>query len=201
MNKKILIGTLTAGLALGGALSVGAVGSGNTHVSNATAEGKMISSNKAKEIALHKVSGKVESINLENKGNHSYYEVDIAKNNIGYELVIDPVKGKIQSVHNDENNRKDHESVDKKYNNTLKNQSTISQNEATTIARKTVNGDVTKVEKENDDGIQKYEIEMKTPKNKADVEINAMTGKVLKVDHDNDHDDDHDNDHDNDIED
>ncbi|MBS4201097.1 PepSY domain-containing protein [Bacillus sp. FJAT-49732] len=186
MNKNILIGMLTTSLVLGGALSVGAVGNGNTHVSQITATGEIISSKNAEEIALQKVHGKVDSVELKKKANQSYYEVEIEKKHIDYDVLIDAITGKVQSVHKDENDREDNDSKDKRYLNTTENLSTISPIEAISIARKPVNGVVTKVEKNTVEGIQKYKIVMNTSKNQAAIEINAMTGEILKVDYNND---------------
>jgi uncharacterized membrane protein YkoI len=60
----------------------------------------------------------------------------------------------------------------------------ISQADATAIAEKAVNGKVVEIEKDKDNGFIKYEIELKTDRGEADVEIDASTGKVLKVEWD-----------------
>ena len=44
-----------------------------------------------------------------------------------------------------------------------------------------VNGKVVEIEKDEDDGLIKYDVELKTDRGEADVEIDASTGKVLEV--------------------
>ena len=57
----------------------------------------------------------------------------------------------------------------------------ISQADAIATAEKAVNGKVVEIEKDEDDGLIKYEVELKTDRGEADVEIEASTGKVLEV--------------------
>ena len=64
------------------------------------------------------------------------------------------------------------------------NKNIISQADATAIAEKAVNGKVVEIEKDEDDGLIKYEVELKTDRGEAEVEIDASTGKVLEVEWD-----------------
>ena len=61
---------------------------------------------------------------------------------------------------------------------------TISQADATAIAEKAVNGKVVEIEKDEDDDLIKYEVELKTDRGEAEVEIDASTGKLLDVEWD-----------------
>ena len=40
------------------------------------------------------------------------------------------------------------------------------------------------IEKDHDDGLLKYEVELRTDRGEAEVDIDASTGKVLKVEFD-----------------
>ncbi|WP_347403254.1 PepSY domain-containing protein [Gracilibacillus dipsosauri] len=53
--------------------------------------------------------------------------------------------------------------------------------DATTIAEKAVNGRMIEISKDEDDEFIKYEVELKTDRGEADVEIDASTRKVLEV--------------------
>lgn len=65
------------------------------------------------------------------------------------------------------------------------NKASITENEAKNIATEKFNltsdeVNFTKVKKEHDDGIEKYEIEFKTDNGKFEVEVNAETGEIIK---------------------
>jgi uncharacterized membrane protein YkoI len=51
-------------------------------------------------------------------------------------------------------------------------------------AEKAVNGKMTEIKKDKDDGFTKYEVELKTARGEAEVDIDAATGKVLDVEYD-----------------
>lgn len=55
-----------------------------------------ITANKAKEIALNRVNGKVKSVDYNDDDNE--YEVEIVKDDIEYEIIIDASSGKILEV-------------------------------------------------------------------------------------------------------
>jgi len=63
----------------------------------------------------------------------------------------------------------------------------ISKEEAKSIALKQVKGRVIYVDLDKDDGIMKYEVIILSDQNKIyEVEINANTGEVIKVEQEND---------------
>ena len=90
-------------------------------------------------------------------------------------LHIDAYSGEIYTIDrdNDDDNNHSH--------NGQNNQNIISQADAIAIAEKAVNGKVVEIEKDEDDGLIKYEVELKTDRGEAEVEIDASTGKVLEV--------------------
>lgn len=64
--------------------------------------------------------------------------------------------------------------------------------EVETIALKTVDGNVTKIELDREKSSDVYEVEVKSDGVEYDLDIDAKTGKVLSTDRDDDNDDDSD---------
>ena len=126
----------------------------------------------------------MEDIELENESNKAVYEVDIEKDDIDYDLYIDAYSGEIYSVDRDDHNDDDDFDDDNLSNSNQNSKNIISQADATAIAEKAVNGKVFEIEKDEDDGLIKYEVELKTDRGEAEVEIDASTGKVLDVEWD-----------------
>ena len=66
-------------------------------------------------------------------------------------------------------------------------QRTISKDEAKSIALKQIKGRVIYVDLDTDNGITKYEVIILTDQNKVyEVEINANSGEVIKIEQEND---------------
>ena len=185
MKKKMVIGTLSAALVLGGAFVVGA--SNNDGISKvadpANNTKTFLSTDEIKKIALQEVDGIVEEIELDNESGKAVYEVDIEKDDIDYDLHIDAYSGEIYSVDRDDDNDDDDDD-DNFSNSNQNNKNIISQVDATAIAEKAVNGKVVEIKKDEDDGFIKYEVELSTDRGEAEVEIDATTGKVLEVEWD-----------------
>jgi uncharacterized membrane protein YkoI len=180
MKKKMLIGTLSAALVFGGAFAVGASNNDDGGKVNAKANNikTFLNIDEVKKIALQEVNGVVEDIELENESNKAVYEVEIEKNDIDYDLYIDAYSGEIYSVDQDDFDD------DNLSNSNQNSKNIISQADATAIAEKAVNGKVIEIEKGEDDGLIKYEVELKTDRREAEVEIDASTGKVFDVEWD-----------------
>jgi len=176
MKKKLMIGVLSAGLILGGALAVGAT---NKDKQDSTAQKvsdmkEMITIEEAKQIALGKADGVVEGIELDqHKGNH-YYEVEIENERKDFDIYIDAYTGEVLSVEEDDDNDDDRDQV-------VSDQSLITHQKAIEIAEKAVNGKVTEINLDEDDNQYHYELELKTNKGEAEVELDAVTGKVLEL--------------------
>lgn len=181
MKKKLVIGTLSAALLFGGAFAVGATNNdAGKKVEEKTNNPKtVLSTDEIEKIALQEVAGIVEEIELERKADKVVYEVDIEKDHIDYDLHIDAYSGEIYSI-----DRDDHDDDNNLSNNNHNSKNAISQADAAAIAEKTVNGKVVEIEKDEDDGFYKYEVELRTDRGEADVEIDAVTGKVLDVEWD-----------------
>lgn len=73
---------------------------------------------------------------------------------------------------------------------TVQGNNFISQQQAIEIAEEAVNGTVTEVELDEDDNQYVYELELNTSYGEAEVEVDAVTGKVLDKEYDNEDDDD-----------
>ncbi|WP_053362478.1 PepSY domain-containing protein [Bacillus sp. FJAT-27251] len=181
MKRNLLIGTLGAALVFGGTFAVSAAkkDDGN-EVDNAVKNGKTIlSTNEVEKIALQEVNWAIEEIELEKEADKVIYEVEVEENDIDYKLDIDAYTGEIYSIDRDED-----DDDDNRPNGGQEQPGILSQAEATAIAEKTVNGKMTEIKKDEDDGIIKFEVELKTDRGEAEVDIDAATGKVLDVEYD-----------------
>ena len=68
----------------------------------------------------------------------------------------------------------------------------ITREDAIKIAEKAVNGKAYSFEKDEDDGRIEYEIELITDSGEVEIEMNARSGEIIEIDHDDDDFDDHD---------
>ncbi|URN95816.1 MAG: PepSY domain-containing protein [Candidatus Pristimantibacillus lignocellulolyticus] len=200
MNKRVKIFALSAAVLIAGLVGTSAVSTNVSADSN-----KKISSERAQQLALTAVQGKVKSVELEHDDGITYYDFDIVKNKQEYDVHIDAYTGETLKVKIDD----DKETVQQqKPANTATNNTTnkkmISAKEAATIAANHVKGTVQSTDKDTDDGIHLYEVELTTSRGEVEVDVDAYTGKILSVDYDDDdhnqedHDDDHDDDDDDD---
>jgi uncharacterized membrane protein YkoI len=139
MKRKILIGTISGALILGGAIAVGAA---------------------------------------EDKGEQVMESKEV--------IQVQP--------NNTESNKQPANNVTNALNtNKINQEATISKEKAIQIAEKEVNGKMYSIEKEFDDGVLQYDVELNKDGKEANVEIDAMTGNILEVDIDDDDFDDIDN--------
>lgn len=204
MKKKGLIVAIVAFAVIGG-----------TGAAFASGAVPYIGKDKAAKAALQEVPGTVTELELEHKNGKAYYEVEVQKKDSreDTDVYIDAASGKVLAVHDDRDDDQDDDrkkpsvtakpdtsanaSGDAK--NTTAAGAKITKERAIELAQQAVKGELIKVEKERDDGIQKYEVKLRTSEGTAEVEIHAVNGKVLSIDYDRYDDDDHDdNDHDDD---
>ena len=176
MKKKMMIGALSAVFVLGGAFAVGASNndSGNKVDAKVNQAKTILGYDEVKKIALQEVDGVIEDIELERKGNTAVYEIEIEKGNIDYDLHIDAYSGEIYSVDRDDDDDDDD-------NNFVNYENIISQSDAIAIAEKAVNGKMKEIKLDEDDGLLKYEVELRTDRGEAEVKMDASTGNVLEV--------------------
>ncbi|WP_313894825.1 PepSY domain-containing protein [Psychrobacillus sp.] len=194
--KKIIIGTLAATLLIGGSIGMSAYAQDDDIKVSAVQSKQLIGMKKAKEVALKKANGVVESVELKTKNNKTYYEVDIdANKNKEFEVKIDAYTAKVLSVKESTDDDDDNDRI-------ISSKSIITEDQAIAIAKKQVSGEVIKLKLDSDDGRYEYELELRTKKGKFEITIDANTGKILEqeFDDDDDHDDfdDDDNDRDDD---
>ena len=100
MNKKLLIGSITAALVLGGTFAVGAseLPIFDLKTNKLKYEKEFIPAEQAKTIALNEVNGTVEDVEIEKENGHFYYEVEIDKENVDYDIFIEAYTGKIAYI-------------------------------------------------------------------------------------------------------
>jgi len=196
MTAKKWIISLGIVAALGGstaAFAAGASGSGTSAASSTSNIGLM----KAKEIALQKVAGTLDSIELEHKHGKAYYEVEIVKaDRTESEVHVDAATGKVLKViaddQDDYGSDRDvyrggsHAKPDKASGAASggNQKPAISEQQAVQIATKAVNGQVTKIELDHEDGKLQYELDLKTGRGEAEVELSAADGTILSIDYD-----------------
>ncbi|MCT1402567.1 PepSY domain-containing protein [Paenibacillus sp. p3-SID867] len=210
MKKKIWwAGALSVAIAASGVYGYNAVqaaGSGQTTAAGTQAATKqqqqLIGMEKAEQLALAAASGKVESIDIDRKKGKLVYDVEIQQNNRDVDVWIDAYTGKSLGV------RADQDDDDDDRDNLPGN--LIGAGKASAIAVKHAKGGTAvEVDLDQDDGRWVYDVEVKTANGSSDVEVHAISGKVIKAeyekyddhdddddDHDDDYDDHHDGDHD-----
>ena len=121
----------------------------------------------------------------------SYYEFDIITNDQKHELEVDASSGKITKNEIDEDYVPSTTDTNNQTTNnqTTNNQTTIISNEeAQKIAMDRVgnNGYLVKCELDNDDGRQVYEIEIKNGRIEYNIDIDAVSGEIIKYEEDHD---------------
>lgn len=198
MKKKIWwAGALSVAIAASGVYGYNAVqaaGSGQTTAAGTQAAAKqqqqLIGMEKAEQLALAAASGKVESMDIDRKKGKLVYDVEIQQNNRDVDVWIDAYTGKSLGVRVDRN--EDDDDRDNLPGNL------IGAGKASAIAVKHVKGGTAvEVDLDQDDGRWVYDVEVKTANGSSDVEVHAISGKVIKAEYEkyDDHDDD-DDDHD-----
>lgn len=175
----------------------------------AQAASDIISKSKAKEAALGVTTGNVEEIELENENDRLIYEIELENNKTGKdtEVKVDALTAKVLSVELDDDGKKNvrNNEIAKKQtsqsvNGTEKTvtdqkkserassdtaDSPISAEQAAKIALQAVGGGtIEEIELDEDDGKLIYEVEIKTSYGEAEVDIDAYSGKVLKIEKD-----------------
>ncbi|OOC63842.1 PepSY domain-containing protein [Paenibacillus ihbetae] len=209
-RKRILwAGALSVAIAASGVYGYNAVqaagsnGSASTGAATAAQTGKqLISVEKAEQLALAVVKGTVKDIDLVHYKGRLAYKVYIQQSDRGTKLWIDAATGKSLGkrtfeYHDDYDRDDDYEDDRDRYPSGL-----IGAGKAAAAALKHAGGGtVTDVDLDEDDNRWIYDVEVKTSKGSMEVEVNALSGKIVKSEYDHDDDDqndDHDDDHDDD---
>lgn len=189
MKKMIITGIIIVGILVGGASIISATVSDKNEpivkdqavqseqfeqAKNTAPAKEMLSIDKVKEIALSEFDGRIDDIELERDNGYVYYEVEIQNGADEYNLDIDAYSGEVlfrEYDRDDDDYAKANYTLDK----------LISAEEAKAIAVKEVGGKVIELELDEDDGRYKYEIELVTNEYEFDVEVDALTGDILKA--------------------
>ncbi|WP_226526810.1 PepSY domain-containing protein [Metabacillus niabensis] len=167
--KKLMTISLAAVVILGGAVAI--------NHSYAQENNETIGIDKAKEAALKKVDGVIESVELENQNGQPVYEVEIDKDQKDYELYIDATTAKINRVDEkvDDDNDADVNSKN------VSNKAIITEKEAIEIAKTKIDGELHENELDEDDGRYVYDMEFKTSLGEAEITIDAETKEILEL--------------------
>ncbi|PAD77284.1 PepSY domain-containing protein [Paenibacillus campinasensis] len=148
----------------------------------ATTGKKLIGMEQAEKKAKAEVKGVVDSIELKRWKGSQIYEVEIDQEKREMEVRVDAYSGKVLSVREDDDNDDWDDRVPA---------NVIGAGKAATIAEKHVQGAVAvESDLDKDDGRWVYEVELRTSRGSAEVEVHAITGKVIDTDFDDDDDDD-----------
>ncbi|GKU76439.1 PepSY domain-containing protein [Paenibacillus sp. L3-i20] len=203
MKKRIaLVGALSVAVLVGGVIGASAVQPASA--SGGAKKEVLIGVNKAKEAATKVVAGRVEGVELEREGGRVYYEVEIeTTKRVEYDVLIDAYTGATISSKLDDNDDDDRVVVTtavkpaQSGNTSNSNKAThkITADQAGKLAVAHVGGTIVKVKSDQDDGQPTYEVKLVVNGVKTEVEVNAVSGKIIDVDRDDDNDD-NDDDHD-----
>ncbi|WP_078434141.1 PepSY domain-containing protein [Metabacillus halosaccharovorans] len=166
--KKLMTISLAAVVVLGGAVAI--------NNSYAQENNETIGIDKAKEAALKKVDGVVESVELENQNGQPVYEVEIDKDQKDYELYIDATTAKINRV----DEKVDDDNDDDVNSKNVSNKAIITEKEAIEIAKTKIDGELHEIELDEDDGRYVYDMEFKTSSGEAEITIDAETKEILE---------------------
>lgn len=192
-NKKR---TLLLSAALLSAVAIGA-GAATTGYAASGGDKGLIGANKAKELAEKAAAGQAYRAELEKERGIVYYDVDVLKDQREYDVHIDAYTGKTLKIERDDNDEDDDRRISggnasapspsPSAPSAVKTK--ISAEQASRIATERVGGTVVRSKLDKDDGVLHYEIELKTSRGEAEVEVHAQTDKILSVDYDDDDDD------------
>ena len=139
----------------------------------------MITAAKAKEIALNLYPGTIVSFEFDNDDRKPHYDIEITSETEKVDIEVDAVSSNAiiterEAIrnHNDGQNQA-----------TIEN-TKISQDEAVKIAKAKFNGELHELDIDEDDNRFVYDIELRSETEKADFEIDAQTGEVIKFETD-----------------
>ena len=170
-KRNILVGVILASVSFGSLFAA------------VTNHSQVISMEEAKAIAEYKVPGAtVTSIELEHELRGFVYDIEMYLDGYEYDLKLNATTGSGISVQKEYKNREVNQLTgSSNLNKTDLSEAKLSASEAQTIALQQVpNATVKKIELDEDHGQLIYEIELRKEYTEYDVEIDAITGTVLK---------------------
>lgn len=180
-----------------GALLIAGAGFGVNHIF-AGEKSPALTEKEAVQKAEERYPGTVKEIELDNSGSRHVYEIELHGAGGEYEIKMDANTGEILKVEQsriadpsarEDDSRKDEEIADYRVSEKPdKEPKHIGFEKAKKIASKKFDGNIEEIELDKDDGRWIYEVEMKKGKRKAEIEIDAYTGKILFMSLENDDD-------------
>ena len=200
-KNKVLIPALAAAILAGGGFSIANAAAPQDRPTTEVAEENedqsqaelakqvKITEEEATKIALEKVPGTVNEVELEDEDGTIVYGFEIVSTDgTQQDVKVDAQTGKIVKVEaDDEENgeEKDDEENDDQSQAELAKQAKITEEAATKTALEKVAGTVNEVELEDENGTIVYGIEVvSTDGTQQDVKVDAQTGKIIKVEAD-----------------
>ena len=169
MKKLFIIPALV--IAIGGGYLLA-----QTDLISGSAENQdMITAAKAKEIALNLYPGTIVSFEFDNDDRSPHYDIEITSETEKVDIEVDAVSSNAVIT--------EREAI--RNNNDGQNQAAvenakISQDEAVKIAKAKFSGELHELDIDEDDNRFVYDIELRSATEKADFEIDAQTGEVIK---------------------
>jgi uncharacterized membrane protein YkoI len=162
--------------AMAGVVAIGGVAMADDSAPSVSKQAdKMISLQEAKQVATQKVKGGyVTEIELDQDDGRYHFDIDLKDNKNEYDLEVDAFTGEIIKF----------EKEVEKDRTQAKSGKLLTKEEAIAIAKKQAAGTVKEIELDDDDGRKVYEIEIKDNEFKYEIELDAVTGKVLEFEKD-----------------
>lgn len=125
-----------------------------------------------RSIVQGQTAGMIESVQLNNdQTNELVYQVEVIDNNQKQVFLVNAINGEILTKK---------EQTEEKNNNQSKT-TQISQTDAERIAKNYLNGNIDNVELESDSTGIYYIVEIETANDEAEIQIDAISGKILSV--------------------
>ncbi|UQZ34905.1 peptidase M4 [Paenibacillus sp. PK3_47] len=197
-GMKVWGSMAAAAIILGGAYGINEVqgasaGTGTGTVQSQSQSKTLIGVEKAEALALKSAEGRVESIDFKERITGDYYKVEIRQANKEIDVRVDAYTGKILSVRtetdDDDDDYREYAAAD-----SAQGSKMITAAKAAAAATASVQGKVTEIDLDEDDGRFIYEVEVRNGRTKTEVGVDAYTAKVLYTDVDSDDDSDDDDD-------
>ena len=182
--KKYIISALAVGIIAGGGYTFVNADIQDKENQAELAKQAQITEQEATKIALEKVPGTVNEVELENEDGLIVYEFEIVgEDGSEQDLDVDAKTGEIVKVEADDDENDDFSQAD------LAKQAKITKDEASENALEQVPGTVTEVELDDENGLVVYDVEINAEDGtQQSVEVDAKTGKIVNVELEDDDD-------------
>lgn len=182
--KKYIISALAVGIIAGGGYTFVNADIQDSESQAELAKQAKITEQEATKIALEKVPGTVDEVELENEDGLIVYEFEIVgEDGSEQDIEVDAKTGEIVKVEADDDENDDFSQAD------LAKQAKITKDEASEKALEQVPGTVTEVELDDENGLVVYDVEINAEDGtQQSVEVDAKTGKIVNVELEDDDD-------------